>query len=174
MVVFGYSIPTKFHLNMEHKITRSAKDKYVLLSEFGSKHNLRFSSHLALGNRLIALDGIRKVLLVSEASNEMIEPYFIDLTKVAAISFKKSYGSIGSGELETKEFEEFLRSIDLQFEFYDKNDTGVVTFYEREIDEIRNLPRLEKNAKSWQRILSKLVVPQAEKTLKGRNKLVSV
>ena len=148
---------------MEHRYAKFVKDKYVLLSELGSKFNLCFSSHFVLGNRLVALDGIKKILLVSDTNNELSQPYIIELNKVMAISIKKIYGSIGSDELRTKNFEDFLKRIDLQFEYLDKDEPVVLTFYDSEINELRYLPGLERNAKNWQMILSKFMVSHQRK-----------
>ena len=105
---------------MKSKDARFNKIKYVQLSELGSKFNLSFSSHLSLNNKLIALDGLKRKLLVLEANNEWSHPDIIDLNKVSVVSVKKSYDSIRSGELRIKKFDEFLKRIDLQFEYHDK------------------------------------------------------
>jgi len=148
---------------MKNVDIKFAKSKYVLLSELGSNFNLSFSSHMVLNKKLIALDGIKRILLLWEANNELNQPCIIELNKVSAVSIKKSYSSIRSGELRIKRFEEFLTRIDLQFEYRDKNEPVVLTFYDSETDEQWDLPRLERNAKNWQMILSKLVVPDQKK-----------
>jgi hypothetical protein len=171
-VIAGYAICTLIIIGMKNVDTKSAKSRYTLLSELGSEFNLSFSSHLVLHNRLIALDGIKRILLVSEANNEVQQPCIIELNKVAAVSIKKTYGSIKSGELRIKRFEEFLRRIDLQFEYRDKNESVVLPFYDNETDAFRDLPRLEKNAKNWQMILSKLLVSHSDKISEDRKKLL--
>ena len=172
VVIVGYTICTLILIGMKSVDATFAKSKYVLLSELGSKFNLSFSSHLVLTNKLIALDGLKRMLLVLEANNELHQSFIIDLTKITSISLKKSYGSIGSGELRIKNFDEFLRTIDLQFDYRDKGDSVALAFYDSETDELRDLPRLERNAKHWQMILSKLVVSRADKIGEDRNKLL--
>lgn len=142
---------------MKSSNAKFAKSNYLQLSQLGSEFNLSFSSHLAIGNKLIALDGIKKKLLVSETGNGMIHTYIIHLDKISAISVKKCYGSIKSGELKKKGIEEFLKRIDLQFEYIDDREQTVLTFYDCEIDDLRDLPILERNAKNWQMILSKMI-----------------
>lgn len=150
------------------------KDKYVLLSELGSKFNLRFSSQLQLGNKLIALDGIQKRLLLSDSNNQSDLPQIIDLVEVEAVSIMKNYGSIGQGELKTKKVQQFLRRIDLQFEFGDKDKFIVFTFFDSEKDEIHNLHKLERDAKNWQTILSKLVGWKTDKICRDKKSLLAV
>lgn len=156
---------------MKHTSARSAKDKYVLLSELGSKYNLCFSSHLVLGNKLVALDGIKKSLLISESGNDWDQPYVIELSEVTAVSVKKSYGSIVSGELKTKGLEEFLKRIDLRFEYGDKSKPFVLTFYDSEANAPQDIPRLARSAKNWQMILSKMLASQSDSVTKKRKKL---
>lgn len=155
---------------MKHTYAGSAKDKYVLLSELGSKYNLCFSSHLVLGNKLVALDGIKKSLLISECGNDWDQPYVIELSEVTAISIRKSYGSIVSGELKTKGLEEFLKRIDLRFEYGDSKPF-VLTFYDSEANAPQDIPRLAKNAKNWQMILSKMLASQPDRVTKESKKL---
>jgi hypothetical protein len=138
--------------NMEANL---AKDKYQRLSELGSEFNLSFSSHMVIGNKLLALDGIKKCLFVLETNNES---FIIELNKVACVSVKKTYSSTKSGELNNKEIGEFLNTIELQFEYSNKKETVCLPFYDCRKDDPRNLPRLERNAKNWQMILSKMAI----------------
>jgi len=132
---------------------RFAKSKYQQLSELGSRLDLSFSSYMVIGNKLLALDGIKKSLVVLESDNKS---YVIELNKVAFVSVKKTYNSIYPGELNNKGIEEFLNTIELQFEFANEQETVCLPFYNCEKDDLRSLPRLERNAKNWQMILSKM------------------
>jgi len=142
-------------MNMKNNNTRYG-DKFLQLSELGSKFNLTFSSHLALGNRIIALDGLRKKLMVVEMNNAVSRPYIVELDRVKAISLKKTYSSIKPGELDKRGLREFLESVYLQFEYMNEDKTIVLPFYEREKDRYQDLSRLERNAGNWQMILSKM------------------
>jgi len=157
---------------MKHRNITFDKNNYLQLSELGSKSNLSFSSHLVLGNKIIGLDGTKKRLLVSEINNGYSKSYIIELDKVKAISVKKSYNSIKPGELNKRKFEEFLKTIHLQFEFSDEAETIVLPFYENETDHIRDLPRLERNAKNWQLILSKIIGSKINEVTKERRQLL--
>ena len=171
VVIVGSAICTVILISMKNMDAKFDKSKYVLLSELGSRFNLSFSSHLVLHNKLMALDGLNRMLLVLETNNQLKQPYIIDLNKINAVSIKKIYGSIGPGALRYKKMDEFLRRIDLQFEYRDKNEFAVLVFYDSETDNRSDLPRVERNAKNWQMILSKLVVPNRDKINAEQNSL---
>jgi hypothetical protein len=159
---------------MKNVDARFAKSKYLKVSELGTRFNLSFSSQLEFGNKIIALDGIKKCLLVLETGKELNQPYVINLNNVVAVTIKKSYGSINQGELRNKGIEEFLTRTDLQFEFDNNNKTINLPFYDREIDDRRDRQKLDRNAKNWQMILSKIIGSQTGKTIKERNSLVLI
>ena len=145
---------------MKNINTSFAKNRYLKLSELGSQLNLSFSSHLVLRERIIALDGIRKILLVSSTDNEMNNTHLIELSKVTAVSVKKTYSSIKAGELKKRRVEDFLKRIDLQFECIGEDKTIVLPFYEFEKDDLRDLQKLERNANNWHLILTKMLSMQ--------------
>ncbi len=138
-----------------------SENKYSQLSELGSKLNLSFSSHMSLGSKVIALDGVKKKLLVSDISNVAKRYYTIDLERVEGISVRKNYSSIKPGELNKKEFGEFVETIVLRFEYRDGKNIVDLPFYERGKDRFPDLDMLERNARNWQMILSKMIVPPA-------------
>src|SRR3954465_11655782 len=84
--------------NMKNTGKNYSRDRYRQLSEWGSKLDLSFSSHVLLGNKIIALDGIKKVLLVLEQDNGQDRFYIIQLKQVKTITVKKEYSSIKAGE----------------------------------------------------------------------------
>lgn len=141
---------------MKHRGIRFDKISYWQLSELGSKFSLSFSSHEVLGNRIMGLDGIKKKLLVLEQTDGQNHSYIIDLDEAKAISVKKIYRSIKAGELKKRGIEEFLQTIQLQFEFGNGKEDIVLPFYESKIDNIYDLPGLERKIKNWQMILSKI------------------
>ena len=155
---------------MKHNNTRFG-DKYLQLSELGSKLNLSFSSHLALGNRIIALDGLRKKLLVAEMKNKVSQSYIVELDQVKTVSIKKTYSSIKPGELNKKGLRQFLQAIYLQFEYSNEDKTIVLPFYECEKDRFQDLSRLERNARNWQMILSKMTNTQNNNSFKEKRQV---
>jgi hypothetical protein len=57
----------------------------------------------------------------------------------------------------TKKFEEFLNSIQLQFELNDKSGKITLPFYKRKKDNLNDLTRLEKCARYLQMIISEMI-----------------
>lgn len=142
--------------NVEATITKS---KYLHISELGSKFNLSFSSYLELGNKVIALDGLKKCLLVFESNHGIKKPFIIELSKVSSVNVRKCYSSIGPGQRKENGIEEFLKSIDLEFK-YGRDETIIISFYDCKTDNISELSKLERNATNWQMILSKMIRSQ--------------
>jgi len=139
-----------------------SKNKFQELSELGTRFHLSFSSQIAIGKTLIALDGIKKSLLVLETDKQ---PFIIELNKVASVSVKKTYNSIRPGELNNKGIEQFLNTIELQFVYTNNKGTVSLPFYNCGEDDLHNLAMRERNAKNWQMILSKLLIVPANKTI---------
>ena len=148
-------------MNSENKVF--ARSKYVALSEHGSRLNLAFTSHLILGNRIVALDGIRKCLLVLDMGADIERLCLIDLNDIATITLSKVYGSIEKEELVHKGIQDFLEKVQLKFEFNDKNETIVLPFYDANTDAGTDRARLEKNAANWQQLLSKMLAAPIKK-----------
>lgn len=154
---------------MKSTSANTYKDRYLRLSKLGSELGLSFSSHLSLSNQLIGLDGIKKKLLFCEFKNNLTEYYLIELDKVKSILVKKIYSGIKAGELSERRLEDFTKSIHLHFEYIDANDNVAIPFYEREIDGLLNLPRLETVIKNWQMILSKIIGVKDKGVIKDKN-----
>jgi hypothetical protein len=142
---------------MKKKDAKAEKQRYLQLSELGTKFNLSFSSHIVVGDKIVGLDGIKKQLLVANLNDKLGGPYIIDLAEVSSISLKKSYSNIMPGELKKRGFEEFLNYIHLQFEYKDDEKIIVLPFYEREKDGISNRSKMETYSNNWQSILSKII-----------------
>ena len=141
---------------MKHRNISFDKIRYLQLSELGSKFSLSFSSHEVVGNKIMGLDGINRKLLVLEQTNGQSRSYIIDLDEAKAITLKKIYSSIKAGDLKKRRIEEFLETIQLQFEFGNGKEDIVLPFYESKIDNNYDLPGLERKIKNWQLILSKM------------------
>ena len=157
MIVFAkQTICTQIFIIMNHKI-KFDKFSYLQLNKLGSKLNLSFSSYVTLGNKIIGLDVMKRKLLIAEKINGLFRPYFIELNKVSVITVQKIYNSIKAGDLKKRRIEEFLQSIRLQLEFENGENTIILPFYERTIDDIHNLKWLESKARNWQMMLSKML-----------------
>jgi len=150
------------------------KDKYLQLSELGSKLNLSFSSHMSLGSKMIALDGVKKKLLVFDINDLAKQHCTISLERVKIISVKKSYCSIKPGELNKRGFEEVLEAISLHFEYRDGKNAVDLPFYERGKNRFSDLAMLERNARNWQMILSKMIMQPPLELFNEKNKVLPV
>lgn len=164
-----FTIRTKNIPIMKNIIKDRIKDKYALLSELGSKLNLAFSSQLSLSGKIIALDGVKRKLLLLDTGNPAQAYHIIELDDVKAITVKKTYSSIKPEELKRRRFEEFLETIHLHFEYHDKRNAFDLPFFEREKNNPGELTIRERNALNWQLILSKMikaktVAPNEEKS----------
>jgi hypothetical protein len=147
-------------MNNENAFARS---KYLALSEHGSRLNLSFTSHLILGNRIVALDGVKRCLLVLDMGADIERLCFIDLNDIATVTLSKSYGSINKDELKHKGIQDFLEKVELKFKFRNKHETIVLPFYDAGTDNQTNRTRLEKNAANWQQLLSKMLGPWSKR-----------
>ncbi|OQP55773.1 hypothetical protein [Niastella populi] len=150
---------------MKNVETVFVKSKYLQLNELGCKFNLSFSSQLVLGDKVIALDGIKRKLLVWEVNSSLDAAYVIDLNQVSSITLRQIYRSINHGELKHKEIGEFLERTDLQFNYRNTDVTHVVTFYDNGKHPLSDRQKLERNAKIWQMVLSKMLEPKMEKLI---------
>ena len=81
----------------------------------------------------------------------------IDLNTVAAVTIRKYYGSIDHEEIRDNNIDEFLKRIELQFEFANrKKEPVVLPFYDCNKDAQIDRAMRERNAENWKMILSKM------------------
>jgi len=157
MIVFAkQTICTKIFIIMKHKI-KLDKVNYLQLNKLGSMLNLSFSTCAIVGNKIIGLDVAQRKLLIAEKINGLFRPFFIELNKVSVISIQKIYNSIKAGDLKTRRIEEFVQSIRIQLKFGNGDNTIILPFYERTTDGLKNLRWLERKARNWQMMLSKML-----------------
>lgn len=150
---------------VQYKYVKAKKMKqFLYLSEQGTKNDLRFSSQEVIGNKIIALDGRKRTLLLLEERDGRKLHHTIDLEEVESCTLKKIYNRINAGDLKRKKVEEFLSTIALQFDFKNKKQRPVVlNFYDRGTNYITELKPLEAKAKGWQTVLSKLLTGQEKR-----------
>ena len=142
---------------MKHPHSNAHRNGFRRLNELGAKMNISFSRHLVTGNTIIGIDGIRKQLLIVQGNLKDTITWLLNLRSLKSVSIKKTYNSIPAGELDTKRFEDFLKSIDLHFEHNDGSDDTVITLYESGFDNAPDLRKLEKMVRNWQSVFSKLI-----------------
>ena len=142
---------------MAFRYINHGSNKYVQLNELGNRYDLSFSSHMVLSDKIIALDGAKRKLMVASLTGLLDGVQVIDLDKIKTVSLKKIYENIEAGELEKKEVNDFITTIQLQFEPRKCGTVNSLVFYRKNLHIIQDLAKHERNAKSWQIILSKLV-----------------
>ncbi|HEV7330718.1 MAG TPA: hypothetical protein VGN63_06755 [Flavisolibacter sp.] len=127
-------------------------------SELGSVYNLTFSSQEILHNCIIGLDGLNRKILVTKSSEEVItHTELIDLSEIKSCSVIKHYGNIKGGELRAKKLETYLELIALHFERNNNQPSIEIPFYQYRKNSIPEIERLEKKAKHWEMLLSKMI-----------------
>ena len=108
------------------------------------------------GNLILSLDKIRKRLIISDVLNPLKMITLIDLNKVRLISVKKEYKGIQNGVSRFSNFEAFLDTIRLQFDFYDDSQGLFLPVFNRNEHDSKDIMVLERKAVIWQLLLSKL------------------
>ncbi len=142
---------------MKKKKITLAKLKFRQLSELGTKFNMSFSSHELIGNKIIGLDGIQRKILIAEKGNIFQDLHIISIDEIKTISLKKVYNSILAGALKKRKIGDFLKTLVLQFELRNKREVIVLPFYESILNKLYDLGGLERKARNWQLMLSKLI-----------------
>jgi hypothetical protein len=143
---------------MKQVQTMFDKEDYVQLSMMGSSFGLSFSCQEVLSDSIIGLDGLKRKLLIAKKEDALRSIHLIDLGLVRSISVKKIYKSIMAGALLFKKMDEFLDAIYLQFTLKHAHDTVMLPFYKSGTAQVMDIPALEKKARNWQTMLSKLIV----------------
>ena len=142
---------------MKNKKIALAKLKFRQLSELATKFNMSFSSHDLIGNKIIGFDGIQRKILIAEKNNIVHGSHIISIDEIKTISLKKVYNAILAGALKKRKIGDFLKTLVLQFELRNKNEVIIIPFYESVLNRLYDLARLERKARNWQLMLSKLI-----------------
>jgi hypothetical protein len=127
-------------------------------SELGTAHNLSFSSQEVFNNSVIGLDGINRTLLIlTHMDNISVDDYVVGLDEVKNCTVKKYYGNIKPGDLKKRKLQTFLERIALRFEFNDGKDPVEAALYNHTDNHGHHPGNIEKKARQWQQILSKML-----------------
>lgn len=129
-----------------------------------AKYNLGFSSQEILKHCIIAMDGLRRKILVIE-SDESTVPSFvlIDLNEVKCCSVKKQYGTIQGGALKKKPLEQYLQSMVLHFDLENGKPPVDVLLYDYRRNDVSEIRALEEKAKRWETVISKMQMPSKKR-----------
>jgi hypothetical protein len=116
-----------------------------------------------LSECIIGFDGKhRKLVVLKQCSQFEYDWYIINLDDVLSCYIKKTYRSIKAGELKKKRIEDYLESIILGLEFLDNRTPVEISFYDRVGHKIWKVSELDRKAKSWQIMLSKMLRNQLQ------------
>jgi hypothetical protein len=127
-------------------------------SELGTRYELTFSSQEILHDRIIGLDGMnRKILVTKRTEDRISHAELIALSDVKSCSVIKQYGTIKGGELRAKKLETYLELITLHFEQEGNQPSIEIPFYQHRKNGLHELERLEKKARHWEMLLSKMI-----------------
>ena len=148
--------------NKEKRIAMNNILKYF--NQIGAENGLSFSSNEFLKNSIMGLDGLNRKVLVVTIEDGYYGSIIIDLKQVKNCSVKKLYGTINGGVLKSQKLEKFLEKIVLHFEIYNKPSVEMV-FYTHFENHIYESVDMEKKARHWETILSKMREPMQSSPL---------
>jgi hypothetical protein len=127
-------------------------------SRLGSKYHLRFSGQEILTDCIFGFDGInKKILVLSGIQQGRYSEQVIDLDKVSRCTVKKYYGSIQANALATTPLDQYLEKLEVAVTFHNEEKTVAIPFYKTPGSALSELPQLERKAKRWNTLLSKLL-----------------
>lgn len=135
------------------------KKLLMYFSEEGIRNDLSFSSQQILKDCIIGLDGVNRKFLIAKQQGDAFHSVIIDLDEIKTCTVKKEYGSIKVGELKNKKLDQYLEKIVLHFEFKNGRDDAEIPFYRPFENEVFEMPELERKAKRWEAIISKMRKP---------------
>lgn len=127
--------------------------------QLGSDHNVTFSSQEMLKDSLMGLDGLRRKLLIVRKDGHQFQSLVLNLDEVKTCSVKKQYGTIFSGDMPTNKLDQYLEQIILHFELHPDQPPVEVLFYHHYLNHVFEIAELERKARHWEAILSKIVAP---------------
>jgi hypothetical protein len=163
-MVFGawMTFVTSYIFIMKIKRASISKLSFRQLSQLGTRFNMSFSSHELIGNKIIGFDGKQRKLLITEKSNIVEDAQIIAIDDIKAISIKKVYNGIFAGALKKKHIANFLNSMVLKFELRNNREPIILQLYESVLNRLYDVTGLERRARNWQLMLSKLIVIPAK------------
>jgi hypothetical protein len=148
-----------FLIRINNKQNREAMKKLLnYFSQSGTASGLVFSSQEVLKECVFGIDGTHRKVLVVNREHGQLSSFIIDLRQVKNCSVKKIYGTIQAGDLNSNKLDHFLEKIILQFES-DHAGAAEISFYRHSSNHVFDTLEMEKKAKEWQAILSKMISP---------------
>ncbi|MCU7549191.1 hypothetical protein OCK74_08695 [Chitinophagaceae bacterium LB-8] len=138
-------------------------DFLARFSKLGIENNISFSSQEILNDCAIGLDGKhRKLVVLKQCGQFEYDWHIINLDEVLSCFIKKTYRGIKAGELKKRGIDNYLESIILRLEFLDHRTPIEISFYEHAVHKGRKVLELDRKAKNWQIMLSKMIRNQLQ------------
>lgn len=131
----------------------------VFFRKIASIHSLSFTTHEVFQNKIIGLDKVNKTLLVVESNGQNYGSKFIDLGEVKTCRLKRIYHAIKADGFNKKKLHDYLSAVTLEFYFKNNNSPFVLDFYKPQTNIIYKVADLEKKARRWEALLSKILAP---------------
>jgi len=141
----------------KHNFKKREEQLLIVFNRLGSLYYLSFTSQEIFHNKIIGLDGLRRKILIIEDCNHRYDFRFIDLCEVKACKLKKIYGSVNGSDSPKNRLEKYLEAITLQFDFKRENPPVALEFYPNITNNIFNITELERKAKQWEVLVSKML-----------------
>jgi hypothetical protein len=135
---------------------KRTKALLTFFNQSGTDTGLAFSSQEVLKNMIIGLDGLHQTLSIFKFldSDKVMH---LQLATVKSCTLKKEYETIYFGNEKTRNTEQHLRSINLEFTFKKDRDPVSISFYDSKVDTIYEMAELEAKTKNWEAILRKII-----------------
>ncbi len=138
------------------KTRREEQAFFDHFNRIASEHHISFTKHEKFNNKIIGLDGLKKMLVIFEFENKD-HPILINLSDLRSCTLVKEYGHINAGNENKPKLERYTQSIDLVFTFKNKSESITVTLYENHMNGIDQMLSLEASGKDWETILSQSI-----------------
>lgn len=152
-------------VRIEQNQKRKAMNRILSrVNSLESKYNLGFSSQEILRHCVIAMDGLRrKILVINSDENSAPSFVLIDLNEVKSCSVKKQYGTIEGGALKKRLLEQYLQSMVLHFELDNNKPAVDILLYDYRRNDVSEIRELEEKAKRWETVISKMQMPSKKR-----------
>jgi hypothetical protein len=140
---------------------KRSKELLTKLRRIAEHDLLNLTSEEVLGKAAFGLDGVERKLVFLETINR--RSAIIDVFEIESCSMNVIFGNIHAGDLENEEMESFIQKIYLRLACYDDAKSIELTFYDRDENQLFELPLLRQKAARWKIAISQLLAISTKK-----------